>query len=281
MASGENRRRNRKRRHKDWRALWGAFFQRTDKSEGDDVTHGTLYENEEDEIAGDSANAFTRFKQMWVHVSMWKLTAYVLFVLLVGTLFITVYRMWSPQDISDIEGFHDSAASKNLTRLICDRTAKGEPIIIREDDVNRYLRDTCCIKQDGFFSIFAETRGVAFRFHKGYAEFVIERAFGPLSPQTTTVNISFVVELENGQPQLKAYLRGGEPIWGSIPRGGSIGKMSIPQKHIVILKPALESLLACYPEIRDAVVQHGYCPYFEDGRVELRPYQSPQQNVNQ
>lgn len=281
MASGENRRRNRRRRHKDWSALWGAFFQRANKVEDEAVTHGTLYENDEDEIAGNATDRFSRLKQIWVQVSMWKLTAYVLFVLLVGTLFITVYRMWSSQDISDIEGFHDNTASKNLTRLICDRTAKGEPIIIREDDVNRYLRDTCCIKQDGFFSIFAETRGVAFRFHKGYAEFVIERAFGPLSPQTTTVNISFAVETTDGHPQLKAHLRGGEPIWGSIPRGGSIGSLPIPQKHIVILKPALESLLACYPEIQEAILKHGYCPYFEDGHVELRPYQSPLPTVNQ
>lgn len=281
MASGGNRRRNRKRRHKSLRALWGSLFRRNTDTEGDDVTHGTLYENDEDEIAGDATDRFSRFKQIWVQISLWKLIAGVLFVILVGSLFITVYRMWSSQDISDIEGFHDNVPSRNLARIICTKTAVGEPIIIREDDVNRYLRDTCCIKQDGFFSIFAEARGVAFRFHKGYAELVIERAFGPLSPQVTTVNISFEVEITDGQPHLKAHLRGGDPIWGSIPRGGSIGSMAIPQKHIVVLQPALESLLACYPEIRDAIIKHGYCPYFEEGRVELRPYPSPNTTDNQ
>lgn len=276
MAAGENRRRNSKRHRKDLRALWGSLFRRDDDIEGDDMTHGTLYEPEEDDIGAEHADGFTRLRQIWAHVSLWKLAALVLFILLVGTLFIGVWRMWRPQDLSDIRGYRDSVPSRNLTRLICNKTAVGEPIIIREDDVNRYLRDTCCIKQDGFFSIFAEARGVAFRFHKGYAELVIERSFGPICTQTTTVNISFYVEMADGRPQLKVSLHGGEPIWGSIPRGGSIGRMAIPQKHIIVLQPALESLLACYPDIKNAVEQHGYCPYFEDGRVELRPYPSPQ-----
>lgn len=270
MASTENRRRNSKRQYTNFRALWGGLFQRI--KPGNDVTHGTLYEHAGDDDAQDGSGEASLLRRVLERISIWKFIASLLFFFFVGSLAVVAFRMWQPQDISDIEGYGDKIPSRNLTRLICNKTEAGESIIIREDDINRYLRDTCRMSQDGFFSIFAECRGVAFRFHKGYAELVIERGFGPLSSQTTTVNISFETELVNGQPHLRAKLHGGPPILGSMPRGGSIGKVAIPQRHIVILQPALESLRDCYPEIRDAIEQHGYCPYFEEGRVELHPY---------
>ena len=279
MATGQNRKRNSKRRRTDFRALWGGLFRRNEV-QGDDVTHGTLYDTEGEDAEDKGERAVSRLRRIWAHIGVWKLVAAIVFFLFICPLTCVTVRMWQPQDISDIEGYNDNIPSRNLTRLICNKTAAGEPIIIREDDVNRYLRDTCCIKQDGFFSIFAEARGMAFRFHEGYAEFIIERAFGPLTRQTTTVNITCYIETVNGQPELKAELHGGEPVFGSVPRGGSIGKVAIPQRHIVILQPALESLRDCYPEIRDALKQHLYCPVFKEGRVELHPYQYQQANTN-
>lgn len=274
MALSENRRRNSKRKHASFRALWGGLFHKTPP--GDDVTHGTLFDNTgEDEVRnGESQSSLLH--RVLSRINPWKLLALLLYILFIGSLIIFTAKMWRAQDISDIEGYGDNVPSRNLTRLICNKTALGEPIIIREDDVNRYLRDTCRMKQDGFFSIFAECHGVAFRFHKGYAEFIIDRGFGPLTRHTATVNITFNTEMVDGQPQLCAKLHGGEPIMGSMPRGGSMGHVPIPQRHIVLLQPALESLRDCYPEIRDAVIKHGYCLHFEDGRVELHPYHSQQ-----
>ena len=274
MAGGGNRRRNSNKKRTDFRAFWGSLFHK--EAPGDDVSSVSLY----DEAANDADASDEKEHPLWQRllerVCVWKLIAALIFAAFTGFLALLVIWMWQPQDISDIEGYKDNVPSRNLTRLICNKTAQGENIVIREDDVNRYLRDTCYMKQDGFFSIFAEGRGIAFRFHKGYAEFVIERGFGPLIAQTTTVNITFHYEHINGQPKLCAKLHGGEPIMGSMPRGGSIGNMPIPQRHIILLQPALESLRDCYPEIRDAIEKHGYCPYFEEGRVELRPYTSQQ-----
>ena len=278
MATGGNRRRNSNKRRTDFRAFWGSLFHKEKPT--DDVGNVSLYEEEAEDADADNEKVPNLWQRIVEHICVWKLIAGLIFAFFVGFLALMVIWMWQPQDISDIEGYKDNIASRNLTRLICNKTAQGEPIIIREDDVNRCLRDTCSMKQDGFFSIFAECRGVAFRFHKGYAEFVIERGFGPLTTQTTTVNISFHYEFVNGQPKLCAKLHGGAPIMGSMPRGGSIGSMPIPQRHIIILQPALESLRDCYPEIRDAVEKHGYCPFFEEGRVELRPYTSQQTNTD-
>ena len=63
-----------------------------------------------------------------------------------------------------------------------------------------------------------------------------------------------------------------------MPRGGKIGQVGVPQRHIEMLKPALETLLDCYPEMVQIVEEYGYCPYFTkgnngaEGRVRLQPY---------
>ena len=164
MAGGGNRRRNSNKKRTDFRAFWGSLFHK--EAPGDDVSNVSLYDEAANEADASDEKEHPLWQRLLERVCVWKLIAALIFAAFTGFLALLVIWMWQPQDISDIEGYKDNVPSRNLTRLICNKTAQGENIVIREDDVNRYLRDTCYMKQDGFFSIFAEGRGIAFRFHK-------------------------------------------------------------------------------------------------------------------
>lgn len=240
------------------------------------MTHGTLFDaaaGMEEEEATRLAGAKGILKDIWARISIWIVIAVVLFVTFVGTLLILTWRMWQPQDLSDIAGYKDNVASRDLDLLINTKTAAREEIVITEAELNRYLRDNTRIRQDGIFSIITHANGVAVRVHDGYAELIIERIIGADFRQTTSVHLHFYQKEKDGKVELCLEYRGGEPVMmGSSPRGGSIGKMGIPQRHIVMLQPSLETLRDCYPGIRDAILKNDYCPYFEEGRIILRPF---------
>lgn len=272
MAS-QNRKRRRKQQKGDLLSLWGGFFQK--RSRANDITHGTLFNAEPDEDTPDKErNLRTMLRELWVNVSIWRLLAAIHFILFIVILLVLTIRMWQPQELQDIEGYGDKVESVKLAHIIKKGIERGDTIVITEAQINRYLRDTCRLQQDGFFSIFSQGHGVALRLHNGYAEVVIDRIIGAGTHQTTSVFVTIRQELKDGKPTLRAELHGGDPIFGSIPRGGTIGRIPIPQRHIIILQPALESLRDTYPDIRDAILNNGYCPEFEDGRIILRPFTS-------
>lgn len=252
------------------------FFPR-DKRSKSDFTRTTFFadqEAEEDEAAEGNARGLLR--DLWMRFNFWSLLATVLFMGFIILLVTTIVRMWEPQPLRDIAGYTDNGAARDLSLLI--QNAQGNPVTITEGELNRYLRDTCRLRQTGIFSIIAQAQGVAVRIHDGYAELVIDRILGANMHQTTAVNLTFHQENKHGRPVLSIEFRGGSPILGRMPRGGRIGQVAIPQKHIQMLKPALETLLVCYPDIINAFEEHGYCPHFEkgssqqEGRITLVPY---------
>ena len=281
MPSEQNRRRRKKKKLTEFRELWGSLF--TKNRQEENLTQATIYSPvlEDGEEEQETPGSGSLFRKLWMLSNFWAMMALLLFVTFIITMIVITVRMWQPQDLSDIEGYNDTIPSRNLERLICRKAPLREVIVIPEADINRYLRDTCRIRQDGFFSIFSQGHGIAFRFHDGYAELIIDRVFGHDSHQTTAVNISFTREVTDEQPKLNVALRGGSPIFGTIHRGGRIGKLAIPQRHITILQPALESLKGSYPAICEVLLDNGYCPFFEEGRVVLRPYSTIQSPKSQ
>lgn len=261
--------------------MWGSLF--TKNRQEENLTQATIYSPvlEDGEEEQETPGSGSLFRKLWMLSNFWAMMALLLFVTFIITMIVITVRMWQPQDLSDIEGYNDTIPSRNLERLICRKAPLREVIVIPEADINRYLRDTCRIRQDGFFSIFSQGHGIAFRFHDGYAELIIDRVFGHDSHQTTAVNISFTREVTDEQPKLNVALRGGSPIFGTIHRGGRIGKLAVPQRHITILQPALESLKGSYPAICEVLLDNGYCPFFEEGRVVLRPYSTIQSPKSQ
>lgn len=279
MATAENRRRKRSRKEEEVRSFW-SFFSR-EQHEENDFTRSTFFarHGEEDEPEDGEDESRSILRELWSRFNFWSLVATLLFLAFTGGLIFVVVRMWQPQDLKDIAGYTDKGASRDLSLLI--RNANGAPVSFTEGELNRYLRDTCRMRQTGIFSIIAHAQGVAVRVHNGYAELVIDRLVGSNMHQTTAVNLSFHQKNEHGRPVLKIDFQGGAPLLGRMPRGGRIGRVGVPQRHIQVLKPALETLLTCYPDIVAAMEEHGYCPHFEqganqqEGRITLVPY-SPQ-----
>ncbi len=273
MASGENRKRNKKRTGGD-RSLWGSLFRREDEAQEDFMRHTFFRQpGEEEEPRFSPYNALS---MLWKKFNFWTTTAILLFLTFTIMLLMLLVNMWIPQDLKDIEGYTDNGTARDLSALI--RNANGHEISFTEAELNRYLRDTCRLRQTGIFSIIAKCQGVGVRIHNGYAEIVIDRIIGANIHQTTTVHLTFSRKMEHGRPKLHVDFNGGEPLLGNMPRGGSIGSINVPQHHIRMLKPALETLIACYPDIVEQIELYGYCPEFtsaadgSDGRVRLVPY---------
>lgn len=265
MATAVNRKRKHKREAND-RSLWGFLFHPS--PEGENLMQRTLFshepedEDEEEEQQGPLTfhSLLLRFRRT---VNLWVLVSAGLFLSFTALLLLLLIKMWIPQDLRDIAGYDDNAAARDLAAII--RNANGEPVTITEAELNRYLRETCRMRQTGLFSIITHCQGVAARIHNGYLELVFDRIMGANMHQTTAVNLTFSQESKLGTPVLHVDFQGGEPLFGAMPKGGSIGSIPIPQRHVLMLKPAVESLLTCYPDITEQIREHHYCPVFADG----------------
>lgn len=272
MAAAENRRRRRKQGGADDRRLWGSLFRRN--VPGVEYVTDGFYGTTESEEGEEPEQSLLR--RIWRRFNLWSCIAVLLFVVFTGGLMVTVYRMWLPQTLDDVAGYSDRGKPRDLTALL--KNANGAEISFTEGEVNRYLRDTCRMRQTGPFSLLAHVQGVAVRMHDGYVELVVDRVIGVNLHQTTAVNLSFRQDVDHGRPVLKVFFHGGAPLMGSMPRGGSIGHVNVPQRHIEMLRPALDTLVDCYPDIARIIEDFGYCPEFTagrngaEGRVRLVPY---------
>ncbi len=279
MARTGNRKRSHKSKEPDRSSLWGTLFNKdAEGEEGEDFTRATTYApngdyDEEEDRPTESPFALLR-RKLWHGFNFWGLVSVSLFLSFTLLLLLLLVKLWVPQDLSDVAGYNDTAAARDLTALI--RNANGAPVTITEAELNRYLRDTCRMRQTGIFSIITHCQGIAVRIHNGYAEMIFDRLMGANMHQTTAVYLTFSQENKLGAPELKVELRGGEPLPGNMPNGGSIGSISLPQRHVLMLRPALESLITCYPDIAELVREHHYCPVFtangKDRRITLIPY---------
>lgn len=276
MAGSTNKKRTKKRAEEET-SLWGFLFDKNTQKE--DITKRAFFaqpgEEETEEAPEERRNIL---QEIWQRFNFWSMLATVVFLAFTTMLICTVVSMWTPQNMRNIAGYADHGSARDLAALL--RNANGQQISFTEAELNRYLRDTCRMRQTGIFSIITHGNGVAVRIHNGYAELVIDRLIGANIHQTTSVNLTFRQEIVHGRPELKVDFKGTEMLYGKLPKGGSIGHMGIPERHISMLTPALDSLINCYPEIRSIVEEHGYCPYFTRGengvesRVTLIPHQS-------
>lgn len=273
----ENKRRTKERHTEGEPSPWGSLVHRDNRVSSfrrlppeRDPEEG--YSNDEEEDGGPT-------RSLWSRLNIWSILATALFLAFCGGMGLLVVQMWNSQDMSDIAGYIDKGAPKDLTLAL--KNAGGAEITFTEGEINRYLRDSCSMRQGGIFSLIAHERGTAVRIHDGYIELVIDRLLSTHLHQTTSVHLSFAREMREGIPSLRIDFRGGEPILGSLPRGGSIGQVGVPQRHIEMLRPALRTLLDCYPEFTRLIGQYGYYPEFtagrngEEGRVRLIPATSP------
>lgn len=278
MAENRRRKKEGKRRGED--TPWGSLLHRDAPPplSGDNMSE--LYPPDDPEYDEESAlEKLPLWRRLWHSISVWSLVATLLFVLFTGSLALLVVKMWTAQDMKDISGYTDKGTARDLTVAL--RNANGGEIIFTEGEINRYLRDTCRLKQTGIFSLIVPAQGVAVRIHDSYAELIVDRTLSTHFHQTTAVNLSFSQELDHGRPKLRVEYRGGEPVLSSLPRGGSIGLVGIPQRYMQMLSPALATIQDCYPDIWELMETYGYRPQFHEGKngeesyVRLIPYTPP------
>lgn len=268
MANAENRRRKKDRSAQE-DSPWGSLMQHGSDGRSQEFDPERPDFEAEEEVSGG-------WREMWRHFSIWSLLAALLFLLFTGGLMLMVVNMWTPQDMHDIAGYTDKGTARDL--LVALRNANGSEVLITEGELNRYLRDTCRLRQTGIFSVLAHAQGAAVRIHDGYAELIIDRVLSTHFHQTTAVHLCFEREIDHGRPKLRVEFRGGESIMGSLPRGGKIGRVGVPQRFIQMLRPALETMLDCYPDIIDIIDRVGYRPEFfcgrngQEGYMRLVPY---------
>ena len=275
MAGSSNKKRSKNRAEKDT-SLWGFLFDKN--TQGGNITKTSFFapEGEEDASVDEQEHPRNLLLEIWQRFNFWSILATLVFLAFTIVLISTVISMWTPQNMSTIAGYTDRGTARDLTAQL--RNANGQPITFTEAELNRYLRETCRMRQTGVFSIITHGAGVGVRFHNGYAEFIIDRLIGANVHQTISVNLSFHQEITHGRPHLKVNFRSNNTMLGGLPVGGSIGMLRVPERHISMLEPALDSLLKCYPEIEAIMNEHGYCPHFIKGEngnesyVRLEPY---------
>ncbi len=276
MAGSTNRKRTKKRAEEE-SSLWGFLFDKNTQKE--DITKRAFFAQPGEEETEDTLEERRSILQeIWRRFNFWSLLASVVFLAFTTMLICTLVSMWTPQNMRNIAGYADHGSSRDLLALLSN--ANGQEISFTEAELNRFLRDTCRIRQTGIFSIITHGDGIAVRIHNGYAELIIDRLIGANIHQTTSINLTFHQEIKHGHPELRIEFKGSDMLYGNLPKGGSIGHMGIPERHISMLVPALNSLLNCYPEILTIIEEHGYCPYFTEGqngvesRVTLIPHRA-------
>lgn len=273
--SGTSNRKRTKKRAEEETSLWGFLFDKN--TQESDITKRAFFAPPgEEELDEEQPEQLNILQEIWRRFNLWSILAMALFLSFTIFLVSTLISMWTPQNMRDIAGYSDNGTARDLTALL--RNAHGREISFTEAEINRYLRETCRLRQTGIFSIVTHGQGVAVRIHDGYAELVIDRMIGANIQQTTSINLTFHQETRHGRPVLKVDFKGGLPLFQDLPCGGSIGKLAVPERHISMLSPALDTLMTCYPEICAMIEEHGYCPYFTEGqhgnesRVRLVPY---------
>lgn len=275
MASGNNRRRT-TRTTKD-RQLWGNLFDKNADA-GQDINSTSFYQDPPEEPAPPAPEEPLPRRSFWAGFNIWGLCATAIFLIFAGILYWLVISMWVPQDLKDIAGYTDKGAARDLTALL--RNANGGEVVFTEAEINRYLRDTCRMRQSGIMAIISHSEGVAMRIHNGYCEIIIDRIIGSNLHQTTSVFITFRRVNEHGRQVVRADFSGGKPMLGSTPRGGRIGCVDLPQHCMRMLQPSVETLQACYADFFEIIRECGYFPTFtkgangQDSTVRLSPVNS-------
>ncbi len=213
-------------------------------------------------------------------IDIWNIVAVLLFLFLSGSLITVCLLMWVPRQLDDIKGLHDDAPVHDIFATL--RQTAGAPYTysFSESELNRYIKKTCRMRQDGALSIVAHPAHLALKIHDGYGELIITRVIGSHLHHTISVYVSFVYTGEHAQRRVSLQLRPGNEDDGLFPRGGRIGQLPIPQRYMQMVLPSLESLLDVYPELTKLIQTHDFLPVFQreseasEGRLLLIPPQN-------
>lgn len=241
--------RRRKRKKKEDLELWGSLY-------GDDSSaETTLPHRDEEDTAIDLPVRKRRF-------NVWKFAASLMMFCVLAFIGFMVALTWIPQDLSDVQGYDSHGSVTDLPAVFRRAAANGEEAVFTEAEINRYLQDTLKLSQDGVFNLIARPYGVAVRIHNGYVELIMDRLIGSQFHQTISVYLTFREVRTDEGVKIEVEYRGGDNILGSMPRGGRIGLVSVPERYILILHPAVEGIKRTYVGLFSEITAAGYLPRF-------------------
>ncbi len=267
MAAAVNRRRK-KKRESSGNSPWGSLFDKTAPQENS--APRSFFPQADDEDAGGQDDRTGLVRAIWQRFNFLSLLATFLFLAFTCFLYYALFRLWTPQEMTDIAGYRDQGSVTDIKAKLIN--ADGAEISFSEEEINRYLAKNCRARQTGVFSIIAHAQGAAFRLHNGYAELVIDRIIGSNLHNTTSVYLTVTREEKHGVHSLNVSVKGGTPIMESVPSGGRIGLVRVPPRCTQMLQPALNSLLSCHPDIVRTILEHDYLPVFEEDKVTFVPH---------
>lgn len=267
MAAAVNRRRKRKG-GRSGNSPWGSLFAKGELEES--TPQRGFFPRTDDEEERESEGSRSIVHAVWQRFNFLSLLATFLFLSFTCFLYYALFRLWKPQEMTDIAGYRDQGSVTDIKAKLIN--ANGAEISFSEEEINRYLAKNSRARQTGIFSIIAHAQGAAFRFHNGYAELVIDRIIGSNLHNTTSVYITIERTENHGVHSLSVALRGGEPIMESVPEGGRIGQVRVPPRCTQMLQPALNSLMACHPDIVKTIMEQDYLPVFSEDKVTFLPH---------
>ncbi len=228
----------------------------------------TLYGEEEPLPDDDDPTEETLFSL----INPWRVLAFLVFLSLISSLLYILILMWWPRSMDDIKGLADDGIeARDLAALIAQ--TKGAPISLGEAEINRYLAQSCRMRQDGAVSLVARPSSLVVKIHQGYAELIITRHIASYLPQTTSVFLRVKTEGSSYRLELSSDRR----IWGRYAEGGKLGHLPIPSHFMQLILPSLENLMEIYPEMAKLLRSELYMPDFQrvseeaEGRLLLRP----------
>ena len=156
-----------------------------------------------------------------------------------------------PQDLMDVGGTGPAAVGKparNLKAVLKSSLDQGFEITLREDEINRYLRDTLRAGQTGPLATEVGIREVVVRLEDGRAEVIMVREIAGY-PFTVSMYLRVNQEIRPDGSEATQIFRNGGPYHESLPKpavGGRFGRLPVPEGFLLLTLPAFEKLASVY-----------------------------------
>lgn len=209
-----------------------------------------------------------------------------LFLIVLGGV---VYLIFTPQDLSDVDGYRPRLSTapspgRDIEQVLKASLANRSPATLTEEEVNAYLLRTLRMKQEGPLKPYVEITGVWVRFRAGVGEVIIEREInldlqGKALKRRQTVSMH--LEIEQKVDEGGALLSGVNPAGHGkefverllSPNAGRFGKLPIVEGYLRVVDKGFKGVMGCYPEIGKTFTEMltaGMRIKFEEGLMVIR-----------
>lgn len=157
-----------------------------------------------------------------------------------------------PQDLSDIGGYKSADGTsrpRDLKVVLKNSHDRGYPLTLTETEINQWLAQTVSGKQGGIWGGQVSLDQVLVRLEENVAEVILVRSI--LGKQFTVSMYLQIERMEGNDGPYTEVRPHGEPFHPDFPKppkGGRIGRLSVPQGFLLLVMPSYKNLAAAFPE---------------------------------